>query len=208
MFVSFGSVQGLMSIDSVAFAFKMLYVIFHTFNVGQLLQCLYCYQKQTFFDLVLSCCHSVHCGFFYFFFLTATIFVNKKGGHSFPSLEGKCYETTQFCKAKCSTTAWPFPQFQLDMFLGLCFERPTVAVLLDISAGEQLGSVNGCGKVFVAVEPALCSSFVGMDGLLKCLSLDLGKEGKGGVKQLESFYPVWWCSHTGVSGLALSRKVC
>lgn len=34
MFVSFGSVQGLMNIDSVAFAFKMLYMIFHTFNVG------------------------------------------------------------------------------------------------------------------------------------------------------------------------------
>lgn len=94
------------------------------------------------------------------------------------------------------------------MFLGLCFEQSPVAVLLDISAAEQLGSVNGCGKVFVAVGPALCSSFVGIDGLLKCSSLDLGKEGKGGVKQLESFCLAWWCSRTGVSGLALSWRIC
>lgn len=34
MFVSFGSVQGLMNFDSVAFAFKLLYMIFHTFSGG------------------------------------------------------------------------------------------------------------------------------------------------------------------------------
>lgn len=36
----------------------------------------------------------------------------------------------------------------------LLFKWSPVVVLRDISAAEQLGSVNGCGKVIVAAGPA------------------------------------------------------
>lgn len=48
------------------------------------------------------------------------MFVNKKGQHPFPALEGVCHGATQFYKAKCSTTVWSCPYFQSGTVSAFC----------------------------------------------------------------------------------------